>query len=95
MFNKVYKEINQLFKEIFENNVIYYYVYEINLKNETKIVTIKVNGEDYNLFYDKKCFRFHNVIDNHFLKDYSKYLLNITLLKNRLEKNELAIKELL
>lgn len=94
MFNEVYKEINQLFKEIFENSVTYN-IYETNLKNEIQIVTIRINGEDHNLFYYNNQFRFHNISDKQVLKDYSKYLLNIAFLKNRLEKNKLTIEEIL
>lgn len=97
MENKVYKKINELFKGVFENNVPYHIlVSKVNgqniIINGTQVVTININGE-YNrfyFFYNTEVFRFHNIISNQVLQDYSKYLLNITLLKYRLEKNKIT-----
>lgn len=97
MDNEVYEKINQLFKGLFENNAVYGIVIsEVNGQNRKQIVTININGE-YNIFYffyNKSFFRFHRIIDNQVLQDYSKYLLGITLLKSKLEKNKLKEEEI-
>lgn len=85
MFNTeayFYRKIRQLFKEVFEN-IVMYDVYG------TQIVTLKINGEYYRFYFfnDKDYFQFYaNNIESQVLKDYSKYMLNIALLKNKLEK---------
>lgn len=81
-----YKKIKQLFKGIFENTVTYD-IYG------TQIVTIKINGEYYRFYFfnDENYFQFYaSNIENQVLKDYSKYMLSIISLKNKLEKNELV-----
>ena len=93
MDNEVYEKINQLFKGVFENNAVYHIlISEVNGQNRKQVITIGINGE-YNIFYffyNASFFRFHQFIYNQVLQDYSKYLLNITLLKYKLEKNKIT-----